>query len=322
MRKRIAVLDDYQGLALKLADWGVLGADADVQVFTDTPASPAALIERLQPFEVIVAMRERTRFGRALIEALPRLELIASTGLRNAAIDQAACAERGIVLCGSGGSRSGLAGTAETAWTHVLALRKHLLASHAALQAGHWQPQLAQALIGNTLGLVGLGNIGQQMARIGQAFGMDVIAWSPNLTPDRAQAVGVRCVSKQALLEGADVLSLHLALAPSTVNVLGAADLALMKPSAILVNTARAELVNEQALLQALQSGRIAGAGLDVFWQEPLPVTHPLLALDNVVLTPHLGYATEDNMAAYYRKVIANIQAWMAGRTPTPLAAS
>ena len=322
MRKRIAVLDDYQGLALTLADWGVLGADADVQVFTDTPASPAALIERLQPFEVIVAMRERTRFGRALIKALPRLELIASTGLRNAAIDQAACAERGIVLCGARGSRSGLAGTAETAWTHVLALRKHLLASHSALQAGHWQPQLAQALIGNTLGLVGLGNIGQQMARIGQAFGMDVIAWSPNLTPDRAQAAGVRCVSKQALLESADVLSLHLVLAPSTLNVLGAADLALMKPSAILVNTSRAELVNEQALLQALQSGRIAGAGLDVFWQEPLPVTHPLLALDNVVLTPHLGYATEDNMAAFYRNAIANIQAWMAGQTPTPLAAS
>ena len=322
MRKRIAVLDDYQGQALKLADWGVLGADVEVEVFTDTPASPAALIARLQPFEVIVAMRERTRFGRALLEALPRLELIASTGLRNAAIDQAACAERGIVLCGARGSRSGLAGTAETAWAHVLALRKHLLASHAAMQAGHWQPQLAQALMGHTLGLVGLGNIGQHMARIGQAFGMEVIAWSPNLTPDRAEAAGVRCVSKQALLESADVLSLHLVLAPATVNVLDAADLALMKPSAILVNTARAELVNEQALLQALQSGRLAGAGLDVFWQEPLPASHPLLALDNVVLTPHLGYATEDNMAAFYRNVIANIQAWMAGRTPTPLAAS
>ena len=321
MLKRIAILDDYQGLALELADWRVLGDAVSVQTFTQPACSEAALVERLRDFDVIVAMRERTRFPRDVLKALPRLKMIASTGMRNAAIDSVACKDLGITLCGARGARSGLAGTAETAWAHVLALRKHLKASHAALQVGRWQPRLAQPLMGQSLGLIGLGQIGQHMARIGLAFGMDVMAWSPNLTPDKAQPFGVRAVSKKMLLESADVLSLHLVLAPTTIDILSAVDLAAMKPSAILINTSRAELVNEQALIEALQRGVISGAGLDVFWQEPLPTAHPLLSLDNVVLTPHLGYATDENMAAFYSHVVRNIQTWMAGGTPPALVA-
>jgi phosphoglycerate dehydrogenase-like enzyme len=320
MKLRIAILDDYQGQALALADWSGLDTIASMTFFTAPAPSQAALIERLRDFEVVVAMRERTRFPRAVIEALPKLRLLVSTGLRNNAIDLQACEEHGVTTCGARGARSGLGGTAEIAWTHVLALRKHLLASHAATLNSHWQPRLAKSLMGSTLGLIGLGQIGQHMARIAKVFGMEVIAWSPNLTTERAQTAGVEAVSKQALLERSDVVSLHLVLAPTTVGILGAAELAQMKPSAVLVNTARAELVQEQALLHALQTGQIAGAGMDVFWQEPLPNTHPLLQLHNVVLTPHLGYATDDNMAAFYQNAVNNIQAWAAGEILPPLA--
>ena len=319
MLVRIAILDDYQGLALELADWRVLGEAVSVQVFTQPASSKGALIERLQDFDAIVAMRERTAFPASVIERLPRLKLLASTGLRNAAIDLEACRRQGVIVCGARGARNGLAATAETAWALILALHKRLLVSHTALRAGHWQPQLAQALEGKVLGIAGLGHIGKRMARIGQAFGMDVIAWSPNLTEERATQAGVRKVGKIELFETAGVVSMHLVLSPTTASVVSRVELAAMQPDAFLINTARAGLVDEDALIDALRLHRIGGAGLDVFWQEPLPPTHPLCGFENVVLTPHLGYATDENMTAYYTHVIRNIQTWMAGETPTSL---
>ena len=319
MLKRVAILDDYQGLALTLADWSVLGDAVSLQVFTEPASSAAALIERLQDFDVIVAMRERTAFPAAVIERLPRLKLLASTGLRNAAIDLDACRRQGITVCGARGARNGLAATAETAWALILALHKRLVLSHIALCSGHWQPQLAQALEGKVLGIAGLGHIGKRMARIGQAFGMDVIAWSPNLTVERAAQAGVRMVEKAEFFETANVVSLHLVLSPTTTSVVSRLELAAMKSDAFLVNTARAGLVDEDALVDALRLRRIGGAGLDVFWQEPLRNSHPLLSFDNVVLTPHLGYATDENMAAFYNHVIENILTWLAGETLTPL---
>lgn len=315
---RIAILDDYQGLALGMADWAALPG-AEVVGFAQA-LTGRALAEALADFDVVVAMRERTAFTAELIAQLPRLRLIASTGLRNAAIDLAACARAGIVVTGARGARHGLAATAETAWALILALHKRLLPSHLATIEGRWQPALALPLEGRVLGLVGLGNVGLHMARVGQAFGMQVIAWSPHLTDARAAQAGVRRVDKQALFASADVVSLHLVLSPATAGVVAAAELAAMRPQAFLVNTARAGLVDEAALIEALAAGRIGGAGLDVFWQEPLPASHALCTLPNVLLSPHLGYATQENLTAFYRNVVHNIRTWMEGGAPQLLA--
>lgn len=316
---KIAILDDYQRVALGLADWQSLPGEVELQAF-DTPARDEdELVQRLEPFDVVVAMRERTAFPASVIERLPRLKLLASTGLRNAAIDIAACRQRGVVVCGSRGGRTGLTATAEVAWTLILALHKRLVASQAALCEGRWQPELAQGLDGKVLGIAGLGNIGKRMARIGQAFGMEVIAWSPHLTPERAREAGVRPVDKARLFADSDVVSVHLVLSDSTLGVISQVELDGMRRTAFLVNTARAGLVDEAALLAALQERRIAGAGLDVFWTEPLPASHPLCALDNVVLTPHLGYVTPETLAAFYAGVVDNIRAWLEGREPMPL---
>ncbi len=317
---RIALLDDYQGLATGLAEWTSLPGDVRVESFT-TPARDAEdLVARLQPFDVVVAMRERTPLPASVIDRLPRLRLLVSTGLRNASIDVPACHRRGIVTAGAKGSRHGQRATAETAWALALALCKQLPASQQALREGRWQPHLAGGLAGRTLGIVGLGNIGRQMARIGEAFGMEVIAWSPHLTPERAAEAGVRAVDAGTLFAQSDLVSLHLVLAASTRGLVDRQLLQRMKPDAFLVNTARAGLVDEAALLDVLRDRRIAGAGLDVYWEEPMPLGHPLLALDNVVLTPHLGYATRDNMAAFYASAVEAIRDWLEGRTPTPLA--
>lgn len=316
----IAILDDYQRQALSLANWNALPLGTAIVVFAEPAHDNDELVRRLQRFDVVVAMRERTAFPAAVLERLPRLALLASTGLRNAAIDVDACRRLGIAVCGARGHRSGLAATAETAWALILALAKRLVVSEKALHDGQWQPQLADALMGRTLGIVGLGQIGKRMAHIGQAFGMEVIAWSPHLTPERAAEAGVRAVSKAALFAQADVVSLHMVLASDTTGMVSHAELAAMKPSAVLINTARAGLVDEHALIAALTERRIGGAGLDVFWHEPLPSDHALLALDNVVLTPHIGYATRDNLAAFYSGVVHNIGAWLAGRELTPLA--
>jgi phosphoglycerate dehydrogenase-like enzyme len=317
----IAILDDHQRQALSLADWDSLPLGTAIVVYSDPARDEDELVERLQRFDVVVAMRERTAFPSTVLERLPRLALLASTGLRNAAIDVEACQRLGIATCGSRGHRTGLATTAETAWALILALAKRLMASHQALHDGRWQPQVADALMDRTLGLVGLGQIGQRMARIGDAFGMKVIAWSPHLTPERALEARARAVSKAELFAEADIVSLHMVLAPDTAGLVSQAELAAMKPDAVLVNTARAGLVDEEALIAALRERRIGGAGLDVFWREPLPPGHALLGLANVVLTPHLGYVTRDNLAAFYAGVVQNIAAWLAGRDPVPLAA-
>ncbi len=309
----IAVLDDHQGLAPGLADWGSLPDPLDLRFFSHSARDDDELVTWLRDFDVVVAMRERTAFPASVIERLPRLRLIATTGLRNAAIDLTACRQRGITVTGARGGRSGRTSTAEMAWALLLALTKQVLPSHQALCQGHWQPRLAGGMSGRVLGLAGLGNIGRHMARIGQAFGMEVIAWSPHLTPERAAQDGVRAVTCDALFQESDVLSLHLVLGATTAGLVSAQRLALMKSDALLINTARAGLVDEAALLDALTQRRIAGAGLDVFWQEPLPSDHPLCQLDNVVLTPHLGYVTHDNLAAFYAGVVQNIRAWTAG---------
>ncbi len=319
MSVRIALLDDYQQLATGMADWASLPEGVQVHSFSEPMGDEDQLVQALQDFDVVVAMRERTAFPKSVITRLPKLKLLASTGLRNAAIDVPACLKQGVVVCGAKGARHGLAATAETAWALILALHKRLVASHNALTGGQWQPQLALALEGRVLGIAGLGNIGQRMARIAQAFGMEVIAWSPNLTPERAAQAGVRMVSKVQLFEQADVVSLHLVLSATTAGLVSQTELSAMRPGAFLVNTARAGLVDEAALLAALQQGRIGGAGLDVFWQEPLPQTHALCNLHNVVLTPHLGYVTPENLAAFYGGVLDNIKAWLEGRPVTPL---
>ncbi|WP_421956755.1 D-2-hydroxyacid dehydrogenase family protein [Polaromonas sp.] len=311
---RIALLDDYQQQALNLADWKSLPKGTVVQAFSEAMQDKEEVIRRLHDFDVVVAMRERTAFPASVIERLPNLKLLASTGLRNAAIDTEACRRQGITVCGARGARTGLAATAETAWALILALHKRLVLSHIALCEGRWQPQMALAMEGRVLGIAGLGNIGQRMARMGQAFGMDVIAWSPNLTAQRAGQAGVRLVGKEELFALSDVVSLHLVLSPATAGVVARPELSVMRPNAFLVNTARAGLVDEAALIEALQQRRMGGAGLDVFWQEPLPRSHALCSLDNVVMTPHLGYVTEDNFAAFYGNVLDNIKAWMDGR--------
>ncbi|MFP2907049.1 D-2-hydroxyacid dehydrogenase family protein [Pyxidicoccus sp. 3LFB2] len=306
----IAILDDYQRIALSLADWERLPAGTGLHVFDRHLADPEALVAALLPFDVIVLMRERTPFPATLIERLPRLRLLVTTGGRNAAIDLEACRTRGIPVCGTGNVG---APTAELAWGLILSLVKRIPLEDRALRAGTWQSGLTEGLTGKRLGLLGLGKLGGQMARVGQAFGMEVVAWSQNLTDARAAEWGARRVEKQELFSTSDVVSLHLVLGERTRGIVGAAELDAMKRTAWFVNTARAGLVDEAALLTVLREQRIAGAGLDVFSVEPLPPGHPLLALPNVVLTPHLGYVTRENYAVFYRDALEDILAWHVG---------
>jgi phosphoglycerate dehydrogenase-like enzyme len=310
MPLKIALLDDYQRVARKLADWERLPAGSELVVFDRHLATLEERVAALQPFDVIVIMRERTPFPAALLERLPDLRLLVTTGGRNAAIDLETCRARGITVCGTG-TRGTPA--AELTWGLILALVKRIPAEDRALRAGTWQTGLTEGLAGKRLGLLGLGKLGTQVARVGQAFGMEVVAWSQNLTDARAAEVGVRRVEKQELFATADVVSLHLILSDRTRGVVGAGELGAMKPTAWLINTSRAGLVDEPALLEVLRGQRIAGAGLDVFSVEPLPAGHPLLTLPNVVLTPHLGYVTRENYAVFYRDALEDILAWQAG---------
>ncbi|MVW79305.1 NAD(P)-dependent oxidoreductase [Bordetella sp. 02P26C-1] len=309
---RIAVLDDYHGVAERYADWTTLGPRAQVQTFRDyLPESARAAA--LAPFDVIVAMRERTPFPADLINALPQLRLLITTGMRNLAIDMDACRGRGIVVCGAPGSADANTATAELAWAHILALFKNLTTEDANMRRGLWQTGMPRPLAGKRLGVVGLGKLGTAVAQVGRAFGMTVQAWSPNLTPERAAQAGVQYADKHTLFADSDVVSLHLILSERTRNVVDAAALAAMKPTAFLVNTSRAGLVDQEALFDALRKGRLAGAGLDVFDEEPLSATSPWRALDNVILTPHLGYVSEENFTAFYRNAVQAVQAWMSG---------
>ena len=316
---KIALLDDYQKIAKQSADWSSLPAGTEVDSFGEHIADAEELVRRLQPYEVIVAMRERTRFPAAVIDALPNLKLIVSTGGRNPSIDAEACARRGIAVCAAHGAASGQSSTAELAWALVLALVKRIPQSEKAMRGAEWQTVITESLAGKTLGILGLGRLGKYVARYGLAFDMKVIAWSPNLTDERAAEAGVRRVSKEALFAESDVLSLHLVANAATRGIVGAAEIAAMKRTAYLINTSRGPLIDEKALIAALQERRIAGAGLDVFWTEPLPQDHIVRRLDNVVLTPHLGYVVDDNLRRFYENALKNIGNWIAGEPLTPM---
>ena len=308
---RVAVLDDYQKVALSIADWKILEPEAEVQAFADNLVDVPHLAERLHTFDAAVLMRERTPFPRALFERLPNLRLIVTAGMRNASIDMAAAAEKGVLVTGTD-----MPGhpTAELTWGLIIGLLRHIPFEAAAMRNGLWQTTLGQGLKGKTLGVIGLGRLGAQVAAVGKAFGMSVIAWSQNLTAERAAAAGVALVTKEKLLESADVVTIHLVLSDRTRGLLGAADLRRMKPTAFLVNTSRGPLVEEAALVDALRTHRIAGAALDVYDREPLPPDHPLRRLDDVVLTPHLGYVLDENYRIIYRQAAENIRAFMDGK--------
>ncbi|WP_199720882.1 D-2-hydroxyacid dehydrogenase family protein [Azospirillum cavernae] len=306
----VAILDDYQSVARDLADWSRLPPGSALTVFDQPFADLDSAAAALAPFDVLVIMRERTPFPAALIDRLPALKLLVTTGARNNAIDLNACAARGIPVSGTG-----MIGTptAELTWGLILALTKRITVEERALRAGQWQTGLTDGLGGRRLGLVGLGKLGTQVARVGQAFGMEVAAWSPNLTDERAAAAGVARLDKADLFASSDVVSVHLVLSERTQGIVGAADFAAMKPTGLFVNTSRAGLVDEAALMAALREGRIGGAGIDVFPVEPLPADSPWRDLPNTVLTPHLGYVTRQNYAVFYRDALDDILAWQAG---------
>jgi phosphoglycerate dehydrogenase-like enzyme len=310
-RFRIAVLDDYQNVALSLADWSALDDRATITVFNDHLADPDVVVERLQPFDIVCVMRERTPMTRAIIERLPKLRLIASTGSRNASIDLKAAEERGVQVVHTGYTS---APTIELTWALILASARNLIAENTSLRRGGWQQSVGDDMAGRTLGLVGLGNVGGAVAKVGNAFGMKVIAWSQNLTTERAVEVGAALVSKHEVFQNADVVSIHLALSDRTRGLVGAAELALMKPTARLINTSRGPIVVEADLVAALKDKKIAGAAIDVFDQEPLPLDHPLRALPNLLATPHIGYVSRGLYERFYQDAVANISRWLDGQ--------
>ncbi|HKE13998.1 MAG TPA: D-2-hydroxyacid dehydrogenase family protein [Kofleriaceae bacterium] len=305
----IAVLDDYQNVALELADWSPLEErGATITVFNDHVSDPDAVVERLLPFDVVCVMRERTPLPRAIIERLPRLKLIASTGARNASIDMAAAAERGIEIAATGYFAEP---TVEHTWALILAGARQVPAESAAVRSGRWQETIGDDLAGKTLAILGLGRIGGKVAAIGRAFAMEVVAWSQNLTREMAEAAGARLVDRGDLFRQADILTIHLVLSQRTRGLVGAAELSLMKPTARLVNTSRGPLVDEVALVDALRARTIAGAALDVYDTEPLPGDHPLRTLDNVIATPHIGYVTRGLMRTFHRDTVENVRRWL-----------
>jgi phosphoglycerate dehydrogenase-like enzyme len=305
---RVAILDDYQEVAARFL--GPLGDGVEVELFHDHVVGDE-LVARLGGFNAVVAMRERTPFSAAIFERLPSLRLLVTTGMSNAAIDLDAAAVAGVVVCGT---RASGASTGELAIGLMLALARHIPQEDAALRSGRWQTSLGTGLGGKTLGVIGLGRIGAQVATVALALGMDVVSWSENLTDVRASEVGVRRAgSLDELLGAADVVTIHLRLSERTLGLLGRAELEAMKRTALLVNTSRGPIVDEGALVEALHAGTIAGAALDVFGEEPLPVGHPLLSAPNTVVTPHLGYVVDDNYASYYADAAEDVRAFVAG---------
>jgi len=309
--KRAAVLDDYQGVALTLADWGRVAKDVAVEQIRDHIADHDALARRLQGCEIVVIMRERTPFPRALFDKLPDLKLLVTSGLRNAAIDLAAAKARGVAVAGT--ASLGYP-TAELTWGLILALYRHIPYEDRGMRDGQWQRTVGIGVRGKTLGVIGLGRLGTQVATVGKAFGAEVIAWSQNLTPEKCAQVGVAYATKDELLKRADIVTTHLILSERTRGLIGARDLALMKPTAYLVNTSRGPIVDEAALIDALANKRIAGAALDVFDAEPLPANHKLRTLPNTVLTPHLGYVIAENYRGFFEGAVDNIRNWLDGK--------
>ncbi|WP_426139822.1 D-2-hydroxyacid dehydrogenase family protein [Pseudomonas sp. DWP3-1-2] len=307
---RIAVLDDWQSVARDVVDWSVLDSIGEVTFLHEFPADTDTMATRLEPFDVICVMRERTPFDEPLLSQLPHLKLLLTGGMRNAAIDIKAAGKLGIQVCGTDSYKHA---APELTWALIMGITRNLVGQANSLRSGQWQVGLGSDLHGKTLGILGLGSIGKWIARYGQAFGMNVIAWSQNLTAQAAAESGVTYVSKQQLFEQADVLSVHLVLSDRSRGLVDAQALSWMKPGAFLINTARGPIVDEAALIEALQERRIAGAALDVFGIEPLPADHPFRTLDNVLATPHIGYVTANNYRTFFSQMIEDIQAWDAG---------
>lgn len=305
---KVAILDDYQNVALRLADWSAVRRHAEITVFNDHVADPSGVVERLRPFEVVCVMRERTPLTREILQQLPKLKLIASTGPRNASIDTKTAADLGIAVTATGYDSTP---TIEFTWSLILAIMRRIDREAASLKAGGWQTGLGSNLRGKNLGVVGVGNVGREVARIGIALGMKVIAWSQNLTEEKASDAGATLVDKQTLFRDADVVTIHLVLSGRTRGLIGAPEFALMKPTARFVNTSRGPIVDEAALIDAMQARRIAGAAVDVFNVEPLPPDHPFRKLDNVLATPHIGYVTDDLYRTFYADAAANIATWL-----------
>lgn len=316
MAVQIAVIDDWQDVARDVVDWSVLDGIGEVTFEHDYPADNAILAQRLGRYQVICVMRERTRFDEDLLKRLPNLKLLVTGGMRNAALDMPAAAKLGIKVCGTDSYKHA---APELTWALIMAATRNLVNEANSLRAGQWQQGLGGDLHGKTLGILGLGSIGQRVAQFGQVFGMRVIAWSENLTAERAEQVGVTYVSKQALFQQADVLSVHLVLSERSRGLVDALALDWMKPTALLVNTARGPIVDEAALIKALQKQQIAGAALDVYEQEPLPDMHPFRTLDNVLATPHVGYVSRQNYEQFFSQMIEDIQGWAAGNLVRPL---
>jgi len=308
---RVALLDDYQKVALHMAAWDSLPADTTVRAFHDHLADEDALAARLKDFDIIMAMRERTPFSRSLLTRLPNLRLLVTSGMRNASIDVPAASDAGITVCGTGGLPYP---TAELTWALILGLLRYVPHEDHATRHGQWQISVGYGLQGKTLGVIGLGRLGSQVATVAKAFNMEVLAWSQNLTAERAQQYGATLVNKADLLRRSDIVTIHLILSDRTRGLIGAQELGEMKPTAYLINTSRGPIVDEAALVRALQQRTIAGAGLDVFDVEPLPQDHPLRQLENTVITPHLGYVTDETYRVFYGEALEDIQAFLQGK--------
>jgi len=305
---KIAVLDDYQSVALDSADWSAIRERADIAVFQNHLVDPDAVVRRLLPFDIVCVMRERTPLPRIVIERLPNLKLIASTGPVNAAIDVAAAGDHGIAVVHTGYRPDP---TIEFTWALILASARNIVTESNSVRVGGWQQTVGTDLRGKTLGILGLGRIGSQVARIGSAFGMNTVAWSQNLTPQAAKAGGATLVSKDQLFEQADILTIHLVLSGRTRGLVGSSEIGRMKPTARLINASRGPIVDEHALIDALKNRQIAGAAVDVFDIEPLPPSHPFRTLDNVLATPHIGYVSHGLYKTFYEDTVSNVRKWL-----------
>jgi len=310
---RVAILDDYQKVALTTADWSPFAGKLDIHVFTDTLLDEESLAKRLEPYEIICTMRERTKFLPPLLDRLPNLRLITTTGRTNRGIDVEYAKQKGILVCGTGGGGNA---TVEHIWALIMSVARYIVTEHMNIKAGNpqWQTVVPMGLSGATLGLIGVGRLGKAIAKIAKVFDMKVVGWSPNFTPERAAEAGVEfAASKEELLKQSDIVSIHMVLSERSKHIIGAADLATMKNTAFIVNTSRGPLIDEAALVHVLQNKRIAGAGLDVFDVEPLQFDNPLRVLENVTLSPHNGYVSTTNYEVFWKDTVENIQAYLDG---------